>query len=214
METAHFRRRRELGIGSAGHADRREVSMRLPRTVVIFATLFVGAAMFAACGDDDDSDTESAATQTSTTEATTAAQSDEAGALAGTWRTKPLAISDMTKTLRRHGLQKWLAGFAKNAPISDASTVLILEVGDGRWDLYRQEQGGTREPLDFDAQLEVDGDTATASHEGDSNTYVWSASGDVLELTWLETTYPPHKGIPEEVFQRALYETADFRRTP
>jgi hypothetical protein len=31
--------------------------------------------------------------------------------------------------------------------------------------------------------------------------------------TWLETTYPGFKGIPEEVFQRALYMTADFRQT-
>ena len=57
----------------------------------------------------------------------------------------------------------------------------------------------------------MDGDTVVVSHGADSNTYRWSVEGGVLELTWLETTYPPYKGIPEEVFQRALYETADFR---
>ena len=33
-----------------------------------------------------------------------------------------------------------------------------------------------------------------------------------LMLTWQKTTYPPHMGSPEEVFQRALYMTAKFKR--
>jgi hypothetical protein len=58
----------------------------------------------------------------------------------------------------------------------------------------------------------VDGDTVVVSHEGDSNTYRWAVDGEALKLTWLETTYGRNKGIPEQVFQRALYMTADFRR--
>jgi hypothetical protein len=33
-----------------------------------------------------------------------------------------------------------------------------------------------------------------------------------LLLEWLETTYGGYKGIPEEVFQRALYMTSEFGR--
>jgi len=61
-------------------------------------------------------------------------------------------------------------------------------------------------------QFEVDGDTVVVSHEGDSNTYRWAVDGEALKLTWLETTYGRNQGIPEQVFQRALYMTADFRR--
>ena len=39
-----------------------------------------------------------------------------------------------------------------------------------------------------------------------------AVDGNYLTLTWLTTTYPPHMGIPEEVFQRALYMTARFKR--
>jgi hypothetical protein len=50
------------------------------------------------------------------------------------------------------------------------------------------------------------------SHEGDSNAYRWSVDGEYLTLTWQKTTYPPYGAIPEEVFQRALYMTARFKR--
>jgi hypothetical protein len=50
------------------------------------------------------------------------------------------------------------------------------------------------------------------SHEdGTFNTYRWSGKGDSLSLTWLEGTIPP-SGIPDEVYQTALYMTADFQR--
>jgi hypothetical protein len=34
--------------------------------------------------------------------------------------------------------------------------------------------------------------------------------GDTLTLEWLNTTIPSSDGIPEEVFQRALYMTEEF----
>ena len=97
--------------------------------------------------------------------------------------------------------------------MSSTPTALILELGNGTWDLYGQPRGGDQEEIDYDARFEVDGDTVVVSHEGDSNTYRWSVQGDVLTLSWLRTTYPPATGgIPEEVFQRALYMSAKFRR--
>ena len=90
---------------------------------------------------------------------------------------------------------------------------LALEISEGGWDLYGHPRGGAREEIDYDAQFEVDGKTVVVSHEGDSNTYRWSVRGNALTLAWRKTTYEPNKGIPEEVFQRALYMTATFHRT-
>ncbi len=47
---------------------------------------------------------------------------------------------------------------------------------------------------------------------GTSNTLRWSVRDKVLDLTWLKGDAPPFKGVPDEVFQRALYMTAKFHR--
>jgi len=40
----------------------------------------------------------------------------------------------------------------------------------------------------------------------------WSVEDSTLTLTWLDTTYGPHLGVPEEVFQTAFYMTESFER--
>ena len=169
--------------------------------------------VLAACGSDDD-DSETTATSAATTEAATTSSPEEATALAGTWRTDPITVADMEGTLSEAGLGKHFAAFERNAPISDDPTVLILDVGDD-WDLYGQVQGEPRAKLDFDAQFEVRGNTVVVTHStGTSNTLRWSVRDEVLDLTWLEGTAPPFRGIPDEAYQRALYMTADFHRAP
>jgi hypothetical protein len=186
-----------------------------PRVRLRWSPVLIGAlavlAFVPACGGDDGS--EPAGTSPSE-EPNSATQSspEEATELAGTWRTSPITIERMTRTLREQGLGEWVARFEQNAPVSDRPTVLVLEVRDGAWDLYGQPRGGQREEIDYDAQYKVDGETVVVSHEGDSNTYRWAVEDEALRLTWLDTTYGRNKGIPEQVFQRALYMTADFRR--
>jgi hypothetical protein len=185
--------------------------VRSRRSLVLIGALAALAFGPAACGGDDDG--EPAATAPSEKpKSATESSPEEAAELAGTWRTSPITIDEMTRTLREQGLGQWVARFERNAPVSDRPTVLVLEIRDGDWDLYGQQRGGPREEIDYDAQAEVDGDTVVVSHEGDSNTYRWVVEGESLKLTWLDTTYGPNKGIPEQVFQRALYMTADFRR--
>jgi hypothetical protein len=138
-------------------------------------------------------------------------EEDAATVLDGTWRTDALTVGDQKRTLRKHGLAEWVDRYARLAPIS-GPTSMVLDIHDGKWDLYGKPKGGTQEEIDYDADVSVAGDTVTASHEGDSNTYRWSITGDVLRITWLETTYEPYKGIPEEVFQTALYMTKEFVR--
>lgn len=127
---------------------------------------------------------------------------------------REITVADMEGTLREAGLGKHFAVFEQNAPISDDPTALILDVGDD-WDLYGQVQGEPRTKIDFDAQFEVRGNTVVVTHStGTSNTLRWSVRDDTLELTWLEGTAPPFRGIPDEAYQRALYMTADFHQAP
>ena len=150
------------------------------------------------------------------------------GPLAGVWRTDPITIDDMSRTLRDHGLARWIGRFAKLAPIGRTPTALVLEI-DTRdylypldWHLFAEREAGARKTLiDYrmqaespagGLQYEQDGGQLVVSHDGESNAYRWSVDGKDLTLTWQKTTYPPHMGIPEEVFQRALYMTAKFRK--
>ena len=171
------------------------------------------AALVAGCGSDGGSATAPSPPAPSVT-SSPAASSDQASALEGTWRTGTVSETDIEATLRKAELEEWiqpLRGLPANNPPGD-SNVFILEIHAGKWDLYWEPDGGAAEQLDFDASYEVDGDTVVASHEGDSNTYRWSVDGDTLTLTWVDTTYGSHKGIPEEVFQTAFYMSGKFEK--
>lgn len=149
------------------------------------------------------------------------------GPFAGVWKTDPITVGDMIRTLREHGLARWAGRFAKHAPIGRKPTVLILEIdtriADYPYDWHLFAEADSRSTLiDYRAQAddagrqhlqyERHGDRLVVSREGESNAYRWSVDGRRLTLTWEKTTYPPHLGIPEEVFQRALYMTAVFKR--
>lgn len=177
------------------------------------SVVLVGAMLIlAGCGSSDE-ETAATAPSEDSNAATTTAAPEETTALEGTWQTDPITVDDMASTLRENGLAEYVGDFEKNAPVSDAPTALILDVGDD-WDLYGQPQGGRREKIDYDAQFEVRGNTVVVTHStGESNTYRWSVRDEVLELTWLKGTAGPYRGIPDEAFQRALYTTAHFRGT-
>lgn len=173
--------------------------------------VLVGLVMiFSGCGSSDDNARSAPTVEPS---AVATSPSPAAGQLEGTWRTDPITVDDMVRALREHDLAEWVGRFRTNSPVSTTPTALILEISAGGWDLYGQPRGSAREEIDYDAQFEVDGDRVVVSHEGDSNTYSWSVRGKDLSLAWQKTTYEPHQGIPEEVFQRALYMTAKFHRT-
>jgi hypothetical protein len=99
--------------------------------------------------------------------------------------------------LREYGLGKWIKPLQELAGGQSADVQFILKIRDGKWDLYGRTAGGAAEPIDYDSNYEVDGNTVIASHEGDSNTYRWSVDGDTLTLKWLATTYRRTRGIPE-----------------
>ena len=180
--------------------------MRIVVVVLIgLVTVLVG------CGSSDD-ESETADSSAESTRTTATSTPDEATPLKGTWHTSPVTIADMADSLRETGLGESVGGFEQNAPISDAPTSLILEIRDD-WDLYGQAQGGRRKKIDYDADFEVQGQKVVVIHSAGSNTFRWSVRGDVLQLTWLETTLGSYRGVPEEVFQRALYMTAEFHRT-
>jgi len=138
------------------------------------------------------------------------ASSASAPALEGTWRTEPISLSDAEATLRKHGLGQWIEKFETDPPF-EGDTVLILDV-NGDWDLYGESEGEPREKIDYDAEYLIDGDTVEVTHKTGSTKHRWSVDGDRLTLEWLSTTQPPYNGVPDEVYQRALYMTAEFTR--
>ena len=97
-------------------------------------------------------------------------------------------------------------------PRSSADTVLTLTIEDGTWDLYGKSGGGQPAPIDYDAEYEIDGDTVVFHHSDGSNTYRWQVDHDTLTLHFVQSTLPGYRGIPDEVFQRALYMTEAFTR--
>ena len=133
-----------------------------------------------------------------------------ASPLEGTWRTEPISLSDAEATLRKHGLGKFIKKFSTDPPFQ-GDTVLILDVKD-EWDLYGESEGGPRQEIDYDAEYLVKGDTVKVTHSTGSTTHRWSVDGDRLTLEWLSTTQPPYNGVPDEVYQRALYMTAEFTK--
>jgi hypothetical protein len=130
--------------------------------------------------------------------------------LEGTWRTGPVSVRDAEATLRRHGLAEWIEDFRRTPPFSGVM-VLDLSIDDGQWNLYGESRG-RREPIDYDAEYEIDGDTVVFHHSDGSTTYRWSVAGEALSLAFVRSTMPHYRGVPDEVFQRALYMTEPFTR--
>jgi hypothetical protein len=149
----------------------------------------------------------SPATASTLTASTPTATSD----LEGTWQAGPISLEDTADTIRRHGLGRYVKDYRANAPFS-GDTVLVLTIENGAWDLYGKSGGGQPEPIDYDADYEIDGDTVTFHHSDGSTTYNWEVDGDTLRLEYAESTMPRYDGIPDEVYQRALYMTAPFTR--
>jgi hypothetical protein len=123
-----------------------------------------------------------------------------------------VALADAEETISSGGLSEWIDEFRTRAPFA-GETVLVLEIGE-EWDLYGESDDGSRAEIDYDASYEVDGDQVVVTHSNGSNTFRWETVGDALTLEHIGTTMPPFHGVPDEVYQRALYMTAEFTRDP
>jgi Tol biopolymer transport system component len=186
------------------------ISARGATTAAVLASVLVVATLAVGCSGDEDGT--ASATTAEPSSVTTETEAEEPTALEDTWQTEPVTLDDMARTLREQGLGEYVDEFrAREAQYFNAPTTFILSIGD-EWDLYRQPQRGKREPHDYNARYEVEGDAVTVTHSDGSNTHRWSVNGDTLSLTWLDGTFPPFKGVPDEVIQTALYMTADFER--
>lgn len=139
-----------------------------------------------------------------------ASASRGASPLEGTWRTDPITLSDAEATIRKHGLGKYIKKFKSDPPFK-GETVLILDLKD-EWDLYGQSEGGPREEIDYDADYTVRGNEVEMVHSDGPTVFEWAIEGDTLTLEWKSTTLPGYNGVPDEVYQRALYMTESFTR--
>ncbi len=160
----------------------------------------LASVLLAGCGSDGGT----------TSDEPAASPSKAASPLEGTWRTEPITLSDAEATLRKHGLGKYIKKFRTDPPF-EGETMLILDVKK-EWDLYGESDGGPRAEIDYDADYLVKGDTVTVTHSTGSTTHRWSVDGDRLTFEWDSTTQPDYNGVPDEVYQRVLYMTAEFTK--
>jgi hypothetical protein len=178
------------------------------------AAVALGAVLLSGCGSGDAATVSAPPTHRPSTSATADAATSAApvvSVLEGSWHAGPVSLEDTVATVRRHGLGRWSEDYRDHAPFV-GDTVLTLTIQDQAWDLYGASAGGQPEPIDYDAEYEIDGDTVVFHHSDGSNTYRWEVHRDTLRLHFVRSTLPGYKGIPEEVFQRALYMTQPFRR--
>jgi hypothetical protein len=143
--------------------------------------------------------------------ASPAAFSETKSPLVGTWRTNVISQADAEVTLRRHGLSKWIAPFRHQTPFAEPMS-LILVITPKSWDLYGKPTGKPRVEIDYDARYVVKGSTVDKIHSSGFTTLRWSVKGSKLTFRWVKTTEPAFMGIPDKVFQYALYQTRNFSR--
>ena len=189
-------------------ADGDHQTYRRQRRRLALGALVAAPVLLMACGSDDDGGLQGA----STTLTTPTTEAPAASPLEGTWRTATVTLADAEETLTSGGLSDWIDEFRARAPF-EGETVLVLEIGE-EWDLYGDAEGSSRAEIDYDASYEIDGDRVVVTHSAGTNTFRWEVVGDTLRLEHLESTMPAFEGVPEAVFQRALYMTAEFTRDP
>ncbi len=194
---------RNRAVASATHRCWRATAVAVVTTSMLLVGCSEGST--SATGSSDGGASPSATPEAPTSEAPAASP------LEGTWQTGPISLKQTEATVRRHGLGRWVKAYRDNAPFV-ADTLLTLTIESGAWDLYGKAQGGQSEPIDYDAAYEIDGDTVVFHHSDGSTTYRWQVDQDVLRLQFDHSTMPGYRGIPDEVFQRALYMTATFTR--
>ena len=175
----------------------------------------VAAAMLlAGCGSDESPPVTAVPSDPADRSPTSEATPSEApvvSPLEGSWRAGPISLKETEATVRRHGLGRWVKDYRENAPFF-GDTVLTLTIENQAWDLYGESGGGQPEPIDYNAEYEISGDTVVFHHSDGSNTYRWEVHHDTLRLHFVRSTLPGYRGIPDEVFQRALYMTQPFTR--
>ncbi len=179
------------------------------RSLVAFvAAVALTAGPLSGCGSDDTEPTSSADDRPSSS---ASSEAPEESPLEGSWQTTTVSLEDLEATIRANGLGQWVEDFRANAPFTD-DLVLTLTIENGAWDLYGETSTGVGVPIDYNAEYEIDGDTVVFEHSDGTNTHRWSVDGDTLTFEYVGTTLPPYQGIPNEVYQRALYMTAEFTK--
>jgi hypothetical protein len=196
---------------------------RIPRTFAVRAVAIAVTALsllLVGCGADDNTPTTTppddrassfATSEPPASEPPATSEAPAASPLEGTWQAGPISLEETEATVRRYDLGRWVEAYRDKSPFF-ADTVLTLTIKNGAWDLYGKSTGGQPEPIDYDAEYEIDGDTVVFHHHDGSNTYHWQVDHDTLTLHFVRTTLPRYRGIPNEVFQRALYMTRAFTR--
>jgi hypothetical protein len=181
------------------------VTFRAASLMAICLAVFV-----AGCGSDEGSSEPSPAAEASSP-ASPSPTLEQASPLEGTWSAGPISQKETEETLRKYGLAKWIEDF-NAVGLFKSPLTLSLTIEEGEWDLFGKAKGGQPEGIDYDAEYVLQGDRVGKIHATGATTLKWSVSDDVLTLEWMKTTEPASDGIPDKVFQHALYMTENFKR--
>ncbi len=189
--------------------------MRTKSLTVTMGIVVATTMLMVACGSDDTTDAADKPEGPRSSAPTSSAATSEHAAtsdLEGTWQAGPMSLKDTEATIRRYGLGRYVEGYRENSPFFGDDTVLTLTIENGAWNLYGKSGDGEPVPIDYNAEYEIEGDTVVFHHHDGSNFYRWQVDLDTLALHFVKSTLPGYRGIPDEVFQRALYMTAPFTR--
>jgi hypothetical protein len=131
-------------------------------------------------------------------------------ALTGEWRTDPITPADVRGMLRDAGLDAYADDALATLP--DGPFHLSMSVAYDGVDVDLVTEGGStrfdEETLTLTGGLVV---LRPRSADGRS-VHRWALVDGVLELSFVSTSEQPVEGVPAEVWQRIIYDTADFHR--
>jgi hypothetical protein len=135
-----------------------------------------------------------------------AADSAPASPLEGVWRVTGLKPDDMRAALQKAGLQKWIQPFMGSDAGPGAQNTYTLRILNDRWILSFAKDGGLSQEIDA-GQYTIQGDHVAVRHEGGCvDTYRWSVEAATLVIHEVTNEgCDTGDGIPEEVYQTALY---------
>jgi hypothetical protein len=128
--------------------------------------------------------------------------------LTGEWLTGPITPAQVRTMLRDAGLGAYADDALASFP--DGPFSLSLSVADDGVDVDLVTEGGSTR-IDEET-LTLTGSRAVLrprSADGRS-VHRWALADGVLELSFVSTTEKPVDGLPAEVWQRIIYDTADF----
>ncbi|HZJ51676.1 MAG TPA: hypothetical protein VFF07_12740 [Actinomycetota bacterium] len=108
-----------------------------------------------------------------------------------------------------------MTAFLKDNGLGEAAKVVVDDVGyPTSWTLVASDGGyvTTRDDGEVvdEGAYEIDGDRVAFNAGGGDVVYRWTIKGDELSFRFVKDEALPYKGLPDEAFNRPIYESKPF----